>query len=314
MWTIYRKELADHFSSVRFVLLLGLIVMVSLITSYLVGVSIKESLIGGAIPKFVFLQMFIQGDFFSLVQFIAFFGPLIGLVLGFDAINRERGTGTLSKLISQPIYRDAVINGKFLAGMTTIAIMLTALVMMLTGMGLIVLGVVPGFEEIARLLAYLVISVFYVSFWLGISILCSILFRSTASSALTALALWIFFGFFIGFGAAIIGGAVAPVDNPNNLDQVVFKAQVTKAISMVSPGRLYSEATTALLDPFRNTTKSLVLMGQMEQISMSRFKNPLPLGQSILVVVPYIAILLAITIVCFGISYMVFMRQEIRSA
>ena len=314
MWTIYRKELADHFSSVRFVLLLGLIVMVSLITSYLAGVSIKDSLAGGAIPKFVFLQMFIQGDFFSLVQFIAFFGPLIGLVLGFDAINRERGTGTLSKLISQPIYRDAVINGKFLAGVTTIAIMLTALVMMLAGMGLIVLGVVPGFEEMARLIAYLVISIFYVSFWLGVSILCSILFRSTASSALTALALWIFFGFFIGFGAAIIGGSVAPVDNPNDLDQVVFNAEVTKAISMVSPGRLYSEATTALLDPFRNTTKSLVLMGQMEQISLSRFKNPLPLGQSILVVVPYITILLAITIVCFGISYMVFMRQEIRSA
>ncbi len=314
MWTIYRKELADHFSSVRFVLLLGLIVMVSLITSYLVGVSIKESLAGGAIPKFVFLHMFIQGDFFSLVQFIAFFGPLIGLVLGFDAINRERGTGTLSKLISQPIYRDAVINGKFLAGMTTIAIMLTALVMMLAGMGLFVLGVVPGFGEIARLIAYLLISIFYVSFWLGVSILCSILFRSTASSALTALALWIFFGFFIGFGAAIAGGAVAPVDNPSDLDQVTFNAEVTKAISMVSPGRLYSEATSTLLDPFRNTTKSLVLMGQMEQISMNRFKNPLPLGQSILVVVPYITILLAITIVCFGVSYMVFMRQEIRSA
>jgi ABC-2 type transport system permease protein len=166
--------------------------------------------------------MFIQGDLFSLVKFIAFFGPLIGLVLGFDAINRERASGTLSKLVSQPIYRDAVINGKFLAGVVTISIMLTALVMMLTGMGLFVLGVVPGVEEIARLLAYLVVSIFYVSFWLGVSMLCSILFRSTASSALTALALWIFFGFFIGFGAAIVGGALAPVDNPNDLNQVAF--------------------------------------------------------------------------------------------
>jgi hypothetical protein len=40
---IFRKELADHFSSARFfLLLLGLVVMVSLITSYLVGASLRE--------------------------------------------------------------------------------------------------------------------------------------------------------------------------------------------------------------------------------------------------------------------------------
>ena len=313
MWVIFRKELADHFSSIRFLLILGLVLMVSMITAYMAGMSLKDSLAGATAPKFIFLQIFVQGDFFSLVKFIAFFGPLIGLVLGFDAVNRERGAGTLSKLVSQPIYRDAVINGKFLAGVVTIAVMLTALVMMLSGLGLFVLGVVPGADEIARLLAYLVLSIFYVSFWLGISILCSIIFRSTASSALTALALWIFFGFFVGLGAAIVGNAVAPVDNREDMEQVAYNAEVTKAVSMLSPGQLYSEATSSLMDPFRKTTKSMVFMGQREQMSMSRFQSPLPLGQSLLVVVPYITILLAITIVCFGISYLVFMRQEIRS-
>ena len=41
------------------------------------------------------------------------FFSLVGLIIGFDTINRKRNEGTLSKFLSQPIYRDTVINGKF---------------------------------------------------------------------------------------------------------------------------------------------------------------------------------------------------------
>ena len=103
---IYRKELADHFSSYRFIILFALIAMVSFITSYMAGISLRDSLEGIAKPKFIFLMLFnTTGAMFSMVQFVAFFGPLIGLVLGFDAINRERADGTLIKVVSQPIYR-----------------------------------------------------------------------------------------------------------------------------------------------------------------------------------------------------------------
>jgi ABC-2 type transport system permease protein len=51
----------------------------------------------------------------------------------------------------------------------------------------------------------------------------------------------------------------------------------------------------------------------MESLSMARFAGPLPLVQSILIVLPYIISLIALTVVCFAISYAVFMRQEIRS-
>ncbi|MBW1713420.1 MAG: ABC transporter permease subunit, partial [Deltaproteobacteria bacterium] len=148
MLTIFRKELADHFSSTRFLILFCLITMVALVTTYMVGASLRQNLAGMTKPGYVFLMLFTTtGQFFSLSQFIAFFGPLIGLVMGFDAINRERSTGTLSKLVSQPIFRDAVINGKFLAGVTTITIMFISLILLVSGLGLLTVGVVPGLEE-----------------------------------------------------------------------------------------------------------------------------------------------------------------------
>jgi ABC-2 type transport system permease protein len=76
---------------------------------------------------------------------------------------------------------------------------------------------------------------------------------------------------------------------------------------------LYSDATATVMNPMQKTTKSLVLMGPMERLSASRFQSPLPLTQSILVVWPYIVSLVALTLICFGFSYGVFMRQEIRS-
>ena len=37
--------------------------------------------------------------------------------LGFDAVNGEHNRRTLSRILSQPIYRDALLFGKFLAGL-----------------------------------------------------------------------------------------------------------------------------------------------------------------------------------------------------
>ena len=315
--TICRKELADHFSSTRFTLLFYLILMVSMVIAFMVGTGLKEELKDVAKPTFVFLMLFTSpGKFLSLIQFISIFGPIIGIVLGFDAVNRERSSRTLSKLASQPIFRDYIINGKFLAGLVTIVIMQLAIVLIISGLGLLLIGVVPGPEEIYRLLIYLTISVFYIGFWLGISILFSVSFRSMATSALASLACWIFFFFFVPMGAGVLADAIAPVDlsqASQNPEMVIKHEETRKVISLVSPMTLYSEATTIILDPLRKTTQSLILMGPFERLSISRFQNPLPLWESIYIVLPHLISLIAITLVCFAISYAVFMRQEIRS-
>ena len=314
MLTICRKELADHFGSIRFLILFCLIVMVALVTTFMAATNLRETLEGMTKPSQVFLLLFtVPGKFVSLVQFIAFFGPLIGIITGFDAINRERNHRTLTKLVSQPIFRDAVINGKFLAGVITISIMLASLLLLISGMGLFTVGVVPGWEEVGRLVVYLLISIAYVSFWLGLAILFSILFRSLATSALAAVALWLFCSFFIGFAADLVADAAVRVKDPRDPEQVVANRRVSDAASLASPVVLYSQATSTILDPYRRSRSNMVLLEPLERLSLERFQNPLPLDQSILVVGPYLALLAGLTLVCFALSYLIFLRQEIRS-
>jgi ABC-2 type transport system permease protein len=316
LYVVFKKELCDHFSSYRFVILFALIAMVSFISSYMAGIHMKENLEALANTRFPFLMLFSStGALFSMVQFVAFFGPLIGLVLAFDSINREKAHGTLIKLITQPIYRDAVINGKFLAGVATITIMLIAIVLVISGLGLTLVGIVPGIEEIWRLFIYLIISIFYISFWLAISILFSISFKSIATSALASVALWIFLSFFVSLGASVVADSIAPVDRQKepNPEMIIKNIRIREMVSLCSPMVLYSEATQTIIDPMKKTTRSAVLMGPMEELLSSRFQNPLSLGQSILVIFPHLTALVALTLICFAISYVIFIVQEIRT-
>jgi ABC-2 type transport system permease protein len=316
LFAVFKKELCDHFSSYRFVILFALIAMVSFITSYMAGLHMKENLEALAKTRFPFLMLFSSpGALFSMIQFVAFFGPLIGLILGFDSINRERAQGTLIKLVSQPSYRDAVINGKFLAGVATISVLLVSVVLVISGFGLAIVGVVPEIEEIWRLLIYILISIFYISFWLGISILFSIFFKGIATSALASVALWIFLSFFISLGAEVVANSVAPPDSKNQTkpELIVKNMRIKETVSLSSPMVLYSKATETIINPMRKTTGSFIMMGPMEELLASRFKNPLTLGQSMIVIFPHMTTLIAITLICFAISYLVFMKQEIRT-
>ena len=89
-----------------------------------------------------------------LAVFIGFLGPLLGIALGFDAINSEQNKGTLSRLMSQPIYRDYIINAKKfgrVVGDRNLAFRAGFLVM---GFGLVFIGIPPTVEEFLRVVIF----------------------------------------------------------------------------------------------------------------------------------------------------------------
>lgn len=79
-------------------------------------------------------------------------------------------------------------------------------------------------------------------------------------------------------------------------------------LSRISPAFLYQELTTVLLTPSIRNLGAL----SFSQIS-GTIPSTLPLGQSMLLVWPEITGLVAATILCFGISYLLFLREEIRA-
>jgi ABC-2 type transport system permease protein len=307
---IFRKELADNFGSRRFLILFCLVLISGLGASYVAAQSIREEA-SRATETSVFLLLFTasNGTLPPFVSFIGFLGPLVGLALGFDAINGEMARGTLSRLLAQPIYRDSVINGKFLAGLTTIALMLTCITLLAAGLGIQMIGQPPSAEDLARLVMFLVLSIVYVAFWMAAAILFSILFRQMATAALAGIALWLVCAFFVGMLAGIMADIIVPLGQDPAPMQVLRNDEVRRGLARISPTRLYTEATSTVMNPSRNMLGDLVLASEIRGM----LPRPVSLVQSLLLVWPQVAGLVALTCVCFALSYIRFMRQEIRA-
>ncbi|HWP29853.1 MAG TPA: ABC transporter permease subunit [Chloroflexota bacterium] len=309
---VFRKELADHFSSRRFIILFALVLVSGLGAAYVAAQSIREELgraSESSISIFLLLFTASAGTLPAFITFMGFLGPLVGLALGFDAINGEQARGTLSRLLAQPIYRDSVINGKFLAGLTTIAVMLTSITLLAVGLGVPLVGRPPGLDDLARLVVFLFLTVVYVAFWMAVAIFFSILFRQVATAALAGIALWIACAFFVGMLAGVAADVIAPLGQDPTPQQVLHNDELRRAFARVSPTRLYAEAATIVMNPSRNMLGDLVLSSEVRGMVPS----PLSLQQSLLLVWPQVSGLVALTCVCFAASYIRFMRQEIRA-
>lgn len=306
LFTLFRKELADHFRSKRIIILLALVWLSGFSTIYIAGQSIHQQ-----VPSsdFVFLLLFTasSGALPPFISFIAFFGPLIGLALSFDAINREQSSGTLGLVLSQPIFRDTVINGKFLAGLTVIAFMLVSIVLIVSGLGLWLLAIPPSLEEVLRIITYVAITIIYIGFWMALAMLLSIFFKRITTSVLAGISVWLFFFVFMSMIAGLVADRLAPVDR-ESIESFLRHDELAQAIERVSPALLYDEAVVTILRPTVRTLNP-VEVSAVESLTSGN----LPLGQSLLVIWPHLVTITSLTLVCFAISYVKFLRQEIRA-
>lgn len=301
LWAVVAKEMADHLTSVRMGILEAIVLLTAAVTLYMA----LQNLPSGT-SEFLFLRLFTtsQDPLPAFVGFLGFLVPLIAIALGFDSINGEFNRRTLSRVLAQPIYRDALLLGKFLAGLFTLALVLTAIWLMIIGLGIFRLGVPPTGEEVARGLLFLLATVAYGGIWLGLAMVFSVRFRQPATAALAAISVWLFFTASWGMLVGLIAQAVARgVANQINLE--LFLARL-------SPHTLYVESILAILNPEVRALGPLLLV-QFLQLQGWGVRTPLPLSQSLLLVWPQLTGLIAGTIVLFAIGYVLFQRQEIRA-
>jgi ABC-2 type transport system permease protein len=307
---LMKKEISDHVRSWRFIILLSLIALTCFGSVYTAVTNIGEA-VKTADPEnpFFFLRLFTASDgtLSPFFVFVSFLGPLLGISMGFDSINSESNKGTLIRILAQPVHRDSLINAKFASALYVISILFFSLGFLVMGLGLIITGIPPTAEEFLRVISFILLSIIYVSFWLNLSILFSVKFHQPSTSALAGIAIWLFFTVFYTIIVHIVAKAAAPSATAST-QQVVQYNDFIMNLLRVLPNQMFSDATTSLLVP---TVRSLGPL-TMEQI-IGTLPNPVPLGQSLLLVWPQITGLIAATILCFVLAYISFMKREIRS-
>ena len=295
---LYQKEMMDHIRSKKFLMILVLVCVTSYASLYgaLTGITSSEG------SDYLFLALYTTSgnSIPSFMSFIALLGPFVGVILGFDGISGEKSERTL--------YRIAA-HGKFLAGTTLIFTMVFAMGVSIGALGLLCLGVPPSLEEIARIFVFLLFTAVYISFWLGLSLWFSVICQNAAASAMAAIGVWLFCALFMGLVASMIANLVYPV---NNEMQALYNSYgnytLELDINRLSPYYLYSEAVTTIMNPSVRSVNVITVESLSGAIS-----GYLSLGQSLLLVWPHLAGLIALMLITFAGSYVCFMRQEIRA-
>ncbi|HRO47879.1 ABC transporter permease subunit [Agriterribacter sp.] len=307
-----RKETGDHIRSWRFIVMLTLIALIFLGSIYVSLSNISKAVANIKDPDriFVYLKLLTTSDgtLPTFHIFISFLGPLLGIALGFDAVNAEQNNGTLTRLMAQPVYRDNLLLAKFCGALIVVSILFLCLALLMTGVGMIITGVLPEPVELLRILWFVALSILYVGFWLSLSILLSVRFRNAATAALTGIGIWLFFTVFYRIIVNLVVNAMLPGPDYLRPEDLLSYNNLLLSLLRLAPSQLYTDAATTLLMPSVRSLGPLT----MEQMA-GAIPSPLPLKESLMIVWPQVTGLLAATMVCFALTYYLFMRREIRT-
>jgi len=299
MWIIARKELKDNFRSARFWGLIGLFVLLIVVSSYSVGFAFR---FGGVAPA----ERFFRSVGTSLAQSFQYIAPIIGIALGFGVIASERERGTIRLVLSRPVFRDDLLNGKILSG---IILILTAIgVSFLVGIPITVVLQKANLtlDDLIRLLFLLIPAILLALTYFSISLFISVNSNRSGYALVVSVVIWLFFAFIMPMISAFIASSILgppptfpaginatrPTQLPPQLQQYEQNyRRITGTIQIISPNSQYS------------TLASAIFARQRQQSSLDIGTVIAQNWVSVLVPVVYIVVFVVL-------SYMFFVRRQ----
>ena len=222
---IAQKEFFDYLRSWRFLLILGILLVVAIVgilngisdyntsvTSYnnLQQIVSHESGTVSPVDLYMKVRPSVLQVFYQMSTLFAVIGGILGIAMGFDLVTKEKESRSLKILLAHPVYRDQVINGKALGGIAAIILALGS-IMAVSLAVLLIFGIVPDLSELLPLLVYCIVTFLFIFSFFAIALFMSTLCEESGRSLVYTLIIFVAFGSFI----------PAIVTSPLVMDQVI---------------------------------------------------------------------------------------------
>lgn len=320
--TVGRKEIADQMNSNKFLIVFGLMLLLTAATAFQGAQSYQDSMDrfqesqnSDSRMGFVPDKPSILDAFTMLTQGVNFplIGGLLALMLSFNTVSGERDRNTLKLLTSYPLHRDSIISGKFLAGIFTLTVASAASFIVASAIIIGMTGAAVTAAAASRILLMLGGTVVYLSCIYGLGTLLSTVF-SDSSTALTG-----------GMLVLVISTLIIPQmsfmlsdllvedsettgitvgDGSTGISESYEKRmQIQNTITKIAPSGSYGNFMQYMLG--QDPSSIGVSTGGSEADSQPSVKESLQssLGN--------LGLLAGQTVVFFGASFIIFTRQEI---
>ena len=215
LFNVARKELADHLTSRRFLVILALFLVISTMGLYQGITSYNQQLESYAeqmqrlptadgeidwMPE----RPSVLSVFLSLASQIGSLGAILAIAMGFDLVSREKETRSLKSLLSHPVFRDEVINGKALGGTLALVFAMGAAFVVALAV-LLVFSIVPDLGELGAIVVFGIVSVVYLLAFFAVALLMSTISHESGNALIYSLIVF----FTLAALMSTVGGTVA---------------------------------------------------------------------------------------------------------
>ena len=201
LFAITEKEFQDHTHSRKFLMFLSIILVVTIIGMASGSVDYNRQIdeyneqlsVVDEDSEMVsyWYKPSIMTIFNSVGTLLASLGAILGIAMGFDLITREKESKSLKILLSHPIYRDEVINGKAAGGI--LALLLALFVTFIIGAGImLVFGIVPSVDDFIYIVFFGLAAFLMIFSYFAISMFMSTVAEDSGNSLVYTLIIFVF--------------------------------------------------------------------------------------------------------------------------
>ncbi|MGB7532820.1 MAG: ABC transporter permease subunit [Halobacteriota archaeon] len=216
LFNVAKKEFIGHLTSKKFIVILGLFLIISALAmhqginyyngrldAYKEQISqIKE--VEGIEPGYMPEKPSIMLVFMFMSSYIMMLGAILAIAMGFDLLSKEKETRSLKSLLSCPVFRDEIINGKAL-GSTLALVFAMGTALLISLAILLIFSIVPSMNELAAILVFGIVSIVFLIAYFAIALMMSTVSRDSGSALIYTLVIF----FILGSLLPIVGSTVA---------------------------------------------------------------------------------------------------------
>jgi ABC-2 type transport system permease protein len=295
---IARKEIMDALRNKLFLITLGLLLLLTVVsiilgalqvraamTDYNNSIEFLKSMGKTELPPKPNLNPLAASKEF--VNYIGMLGALLAMLLGNHAIVKEKRSGTLKLILSRPVYRDSLLNGKLLGNLGLLA-GISVMVGIITCISLQFVGSVSlSGDEFLRMIFFFIMSFLYMTVFMVLAAAISLMSRNGNKALLMTIILWLVFAFVfpqigdtMDMDNQLPGGFFAQMGMSKDqehkvLENFKFYETLRNSIEEMSPTKHYERVSFALLNVkpgFENNTAAEVL--QLKWINLIGLTAP----------------------------------------
>ncbi|HJH27254.1 MAG TPA: ABC transporter permease [Methanophagales archaeon] len=347
LFNVVRKEFIDHLTSRKFLIILALFLIISMYSMHAGIGEYNEALENykerisqieaeeGPGPQVMPKKPSILLVFQIIYEIMPLLGAILAIAMGFDLVTKEKESRSLKSLLSHPVYRDEIINGKALGGILALVFAVGIAFILLFAM-LLIFSIVPNMGEFARIALFGAVTVLCLLSYFSIALMTSTISENSGKSFIYALIIFFAITLFVPMVGDMVAESVAG-ERPELPDVPQYESEISSPSSanenepgepMVVPlkrmpeneeWQRYAEENYAYWEK-RRAIRDAYQVIQPDR-NFNKFSraviNPYTSGETSILkslerVWKNIFALIIFPIVFFAIAYIKFMRMDIR--